>query len=78
MNQKIKQQLIDYLYDAYQDSMFDRHGKRDIILYGSSFKGLNNMTDEELVEDYESCVSEDDELLAEARADLAINGMLAT
>lgn len=76
MNQKIKQQLIDHLYDVYQDSMFDRHGVRDIIMYGSSFKGLDNMTDEELVEDYESMVEEDDELLAEAKADLAINSML--
>ena len=76
MNQKIKQQIIDHLYDAYEDSMFDRQGVRDIIMNGSSFPGLNNMTDEELVEDYESMVDEDDELLAEAKADLAINSML--
>ena len=76
MNQKIKQQIIDHLYDVYEDSMFDKHGIIDIIMNGSSFPGLNNMTDEELVEDYESMVDEDDELLAEAKADLAINSML--
>ena len=76
MNEKLKQQLINHLYDTYEDSMFDKHGTRDIILYGSGFPGLMNMTDEELVEDYESMVENDDELLAEIKADLAINKML--
>jgi hypothetical protein len=76
MNEKLKQRLIEYLYDAYQDSMFDKHSVRDHILYGSNFPGLNNMTDAELIEDYETMVGDEDELLTEIKADAAIVNML--
>lgn len=76
MNEKLKQKLIEYLYDAYQDSMFDKHSVRDHILYGSSFPGLNNMTDAELIEDYETMVGDDDEMLIEIKADMEIVKML--
>jgi hypothetical protein len=72
MNETTRQKLIDMLSD-YTESSFDLS---DHINYGSSFKGLYNMTDQELVEEYEMYADDDDELLAESRAALAIDKML--
>lgn len=76
MRADLKQRVIDCMFNDYQDSMFDKHGRYDIIMYGSSFPGLKNMTDAELLEDYESMVESDDELLAEIKADIAVDKML--
>jgi hypothetical protein len=72
MNEQLKKRLIEVLWDD-MEGCFD---VRDYIRYGGNFKGLYNMTDKELLEEYESYVSDDDELLAEVRVELAVNDML--
>jgi hypothetical protein len=72
MDEVTRNKLMDVLFD----DMYGCFELRDYILYGGNFPGLRNMTDQELLEEYESYASDDDELLAEVRAALAINKML--
>ena len=76
MNAELKKRVMEYMYEAYENSLCDKHFMREFIMGGSSFKGLENMTDEELIEDYGTMVSDDDELLAEIKADMAVVKML--
>ena len=76
MNAELKKRVMEYVYEAYENSLLDKHFMHEFIMGGSSFKGLENMTDEELVEDYGTMVSDDDELLAEIKADMAVVKML--
>jgi hypothetical protein len=76
MNPELKKKLIDYMYDAYESSLLDRHSMRDLVMYGSTFPGLVNMSDTELIDDYESMAGDNDELLLEVKADMAISKML--
>ncbi len=64
------------MYEAHENSFCDKHFMYDYIMEGSSFPGLKNMTDTELIEDYETMVEDDDELLAEIKADMAVVKML--
>jgi hypothetical protein len=72
MDEVTRNKLMDVLFD----DMYGCFELRDYILYGGNFPGLRNMTDQELLEEYESYASDDDELLAEVRAAMAINKML--
>jgi hypothetical protein len=72
MDEVTRNKLMNVLFD----DMYGCFELRDYILYGGNFPGLRNMTDQELLEEYESYASDDDELLAEVRAALAINKML--
>lgn len=64
--EQLKEQLVKILYNG----MFGDGLEREYIMDGVSFKGLNNMTDEELVDEYDRCVCEDDTLLLKAREEL--------
>lgn len=72
MDEHTRNRLLEVLFD----DMYGAFELRDYILYGANWKGLRNMTDQELVEEYESYTDDDDELLAECRAALAINKLL--
>lgn len=72
MDEVTRNKLMNVLFD----DMYGCFELRDYILYGGNFPGLRNMTDEELLEEYEAYASDDDELLAECRAAMAINKML--
>jgi hypothetical protein len=72
MDEVTRNKLMDVLFD----DMYGCFELKDYILYGGNFPGLRNMTDQELLEEYESYASDDDELLAEVRAAMAINKML--
>lgn len=72
MDEATKKRLLEVLFD----DMYGAFELRDYILYGANWKGLRNMSDQELLEEYEAYASDDDELLAECRASLAINKIL--
>jgi hypothetical protein len=72
-----RNELKQHLYDNMLSCMFGDGLERDYIEDGFPvFKGINNMTDEELVEEYSTYVDEDDEYLKELRAELEIEKIL--
>ena len=77
MNEVLKYRVMNYIYEAYENALDDKHFIQDFIMNGSTFIGLTNMSDKELIGNYESMVGADDELLAEIKADMAIVKMLA-
>ena len=75
----IKTKIKTYLLSSYMDNSIQyKDVQKDWVNYG--FKGLNNFTDEELVEDLESSISEDDEemsdLLKLAQLELSIDKII--
>jgi len=75
----IKTKIKTYLIRSYLDNSLQyKDVQEDWVNYG--FKGLNNFTDEELVEDLESSISEDDEemsdLLKLAQLELSIDKII--
>ena len=83
MNEELRNKLIDAILRVQLDSIYSRDVIIELILEGWQSKGLNHMSDDELVETYKNDVAwnlfdEDDELLNEAEASLAIEKMLTT
>lgn len=77
LSDQTRSEIVDYLFDVLRDSMFGDGLEHEYIKHGVSFKGLNNMTDQELVEEYEMYMdSEDDELKVKAKAELAIHNVV--
>jgi hypothetical protein len=72
MNEQLKNKLINIMYH----DLVGNFSANDAVLYGCNFPGLYSMTDQQLLEEYESYIEDDDELLAEVRAEIAINNML--
>ena len=70
LREKVKQAILDILYECYSDDA--AAFIQDTLLDG--FKGLNELTDEELVEEYANlgCDEEEDDLLIECQMDLEI------
>jgi hypothetical protein len=67
-----KNRLINLIYK----DQIETFSAKDHLLYGSSYKGLFNMSLAELIEEYEFFCAEDCSLLLEAKAELAIEEML--
>ena len=70
---EIKEFLFDITYDSIRDML------RDFVMNGGKIVGINEYTDQELVDEYLSCVcDEEDELylraLAEIEAHKALTG----
>ena len=75
LNEQTRKELSEFVYDCLRDGMFG-DGQEDEYLWGGiEFKGINSMTDQELVEICESRCG-GDELLAKAQAELAVHEML--
>ena len=82
LSESVKDKLLNEVYEARVNYIHDCIG--DIAKYGCGYKDLYEMTDLELVVEYEEDVicledfedGEVDELQQEARAELAINKML--
>jgi hypothetical protein len=68
---KVIERLCDIEMNSFEDGM-----DRDVIYNGATFPGLNNQSDEELLETLESYVETDDELLVEALGQKATHDML--
>ena len=80
MNENVKSKIYRELIETLSDYFGDRHTVRDIVLFGTNFKGLNSMTDQELLDEYRDnvlCGEEDDELAKEAEASIVIEEVLS-
>ncbi len=77
LNDAVRDKLKQVLANDRMSSMFGDGLERDYIMDGCTIVGLNQMSDEDLVEEYEQGVSEDDEFLAELKAELGIEKILA-
>ena len=70
---RLKEGMFDILYDSHRDML------RDYVMYGTTIVGLNEYSDQELLDEYLGCVyDETDELylraLAEIEAHKALTG----
>lgn len=72
MDEATRNKLMNVLFD----DMYGCFELRDYILYGGNFPGLRNMSDQELVEEYESYASDDDELLLECKTAMALDKLI--
>lgn len=80
MNENVRSKIYGELLETLSDYFGDRYTVRDIVLFGTNFKGLSNMTDQELLDEYRDnvlCGEEDDVLALEAEASLAIEEVLS-
>lgn len=82
MNDKLRHKIISAVLKTQLESIYSREVLIEIILEGYSVKGLNHMTDDELIEVYRDDVAswqdEEDDLLKEAESDVAIEKMLTS
>lgn len=76
LNDVLRDKLKDVLAEVRYSGMFGDGLEMEYIYEGTTIVGLNQMTDEELVEEYESVTDEEDEFLAQLKAELAIETML--
>lgn len=73
----LKNELIDFCKEMLFDSMFGDGMEDDYIMNGMGFKGLNNMTDEELIETALTYTGDDEDLIIRAKTELDIHNVLA-
>ncbi len=76
LDETMRNELKSYLHDIRRDGMFGDGLESDYIMDGCTIVGLNQMTDEQLVEEYESSVSEDDEFLGKLKIVMSIDKKL--
>ncbi len=57
MTPALKQDLIRVLADQLESTMFNDGQNRDYVLHGMQFIGLENMTDAELIDEFEMSVA---------------------
>lgn len=73
LSDSTKEQLKQQLLIIFRSGMFGDGLESEYIMYGFPvFKGLNNLADIELVQEYEQSVDESDSLLAKAKAELGL------
>jgi hypothetical protein len=70
--EQTRDEVIEFLVSEMLDSMFADGGKQDIILNGIDFKGLHNMTDQELYNEMLNFTGETEDLVVKARRELSI------
>ncbi len=76
LSEKTKTEVIDYLADSLRSTMFGDGLEDDYIRCGMGFKGLENMTDQELLDEM-SDLDEDDELLIKVKQELEVEKLLS-
>lgn len=59
LNDLLKKELLEYLFDNRMSCMFGDGLESEYIMDGCNMIGLNQMTDEQLVEEYMDIVQDD-------------------
>lgn len=78
LNEQLRTELKQWLFDMLKESLFYDDMLDDYIMFGLDLKGLSNMSDEELIGEYESCVQDDsDEFLIRLKLDFETHKMLS-
>lgn len=76
LTESTKAEIISFLRDCRMSSMFGDGLEDDYIMNGCSIVGLNEMSDEDLVEEMLCHTGDDEELVIQAQAELAVEEML--
>lgn len=76
LNDNTRTEIIDFLFDCMRMTMFGGGLEDDYIRDGISFKGLNNYTDQELLEEWHNYSGEDDELYQRAIAEMTMTDLI--
>lgn len=62
---RLKEEMFDIMYDCHHDML------RDYVMDGATIVGLNEYSDQELLDEYLGCVAdEEDELYLQALAEI--------
>ena len=72
--------LKDVIFDAWRDTMFAKDAVEDYIKYGVSIRGIEDMTDEQLLSEYLfwlACDESEDELYNNCVLDIEAHKMLS-
>lgn len=77
MTESTRNEIRELLIDTLQDGMFGDGMEADYVADGMDFKGVNNMTDSELLEVMANIGYEEDELCIKAEAEMAVERMLS-
>jgi predicted XRE-type DNA-binding protein len=76
LNDALREKLRVALAQALVSAMFGDGLELDYVLDGINFKGVKNMTDLELVEEYEACTDPTNDLVVEAKLELRLEDIL--
>ena len=71
MKDKTVERVISFLVDCILDSSFGDGQEEEMIRDGRSFKGLNNMTDKELLDELLCYTGENEELVLLVKKEMA-------
>lgn len=78
LSEKTKNEVIDFLFDNLRHTMFGDGLEDDYLRDGVEFKGLNNYSDQELIDEMLTFTGEEEELVVRAKQELAVEHMLKT
>jgi hypothetical protein len=77
LNENTKDKLKELCFETLLSCRFGDGQNEEYIMNGVQMIGLNEMSDEELIQEYEQIADEDDELLIKAKLELDINTALS-
>lgn len=77
MKQSAKEKMIEMLTDFLVNAMFGDGMERDYILNGMTYTGLNKMTDEQLIQEFEMMFGDEyKDLVMEFKGQISIPKVL--
>lgn len=77
ISEKTKDEVIEELADWLKSGMFGDGLEDDYVRDGINFKGLNNMSDQELLDELLGIYEEDHELVKKVRGEMEVHKMLS-
>lgn len=72
LSKELREQMTDVISVCWRENRFGDGQEMEMIYEGVRWKGLNEMTQSEIVDEYESIVDQDDELLMKVKFELAV------
>ncbi len=76
LSKKVREELGQFVFDNIRDYMFGDGQEDEMVWDGVEFKGIHNMTDEELITEALNYTGEEEDLIQQARAELAVDKVL--
>lgn len=76
MTDKTKTEVIDFLFDCMFSSMFGDGLEEMYIRDGMNFKGLNNMSDKELLRELLNYTGHEEELVIRVQQEIEVEKLL--
>ena len=76
ISEKTKTEAIEFLFDCLRDTMFGDGMEDDYIRDGGSFKGLNNYSDQEILEELLQVTGSDEEIVIRVKTEMEVEKLL--